>query len=56
MLCTGNVEGEFECDLELPLPLSLSLSVSSVTGLGVCTMGSGELHAAALGDSPEDKF
>ena len=56
LLCTGKVEGEFECDLELPLPLSLSLLFSSVTGLGVHTMGGGELRAAALGDSPRDKF
>ena len=54
LLCTGNVEGEFECDLELPLPLSLSLS--SATGLGVRSMGGGEIRAVALGDSPRDKF
>ena len=54
LLCTGNVEGEFEHDQELPLPLSLS--VSSVTGLGVHTMGGGEVCAVALGDSPTDKF
>ena len=54
LLCTGNVEEEFEHDLELPMPLSLSLS--SATGLGGCTMGGGEVRAAALGDSPTDKF